>query len=152
MHPLPKGITGFDAPEYGVTAEQFTSACHSAVRQVGGRVLQVQPAYDQVTLNFHQAFVALPHGQEIIRVLCNAHYPMVAFARPPAYEGDARLEFLDCQKLADALSVEFSVIGSKDACLGIDSELIAELTEVELDQMRYRKTQRIGDVIFNHWD
>jgi hypothetical protein len=152
MNPLPKGITGFDALDGGVSVQKFTAACHAETRQVDGRILEVLPAYNPVTPNFHQAFIALQHGSQTIRVLCNAHYPLIAFATTAAYQGDAHLEFLDCPALADALSGEFTVIHGHDACAGIVPDLVAALGETELEQMHYWKPQRIGDVIFNHWD
>lgn len=152
MQPLPKGITGFDASNDGVPVERFVAACHAAARQVAGRVHQVRAAYEQGTLNFHEALMSLRDRPEMIRVLCNAHYPIVAFAAPPAYEGDARLEFVDCPELAEGLHGEFSMIARQDACAGVADSGIAQLGDDELDQMRYWQPQRIGDVIFNDWD
>ncbi len=96
--------------------------------------------------------MTLRNRPDTVRVLCNAHYPIAAFATPPAYEGDARLEFVDCPELAEALRAEFSVITRQDACAGVADELIAQLSDDELHQMRYWRPQRIGDVIFNYWD
>lgn len=152
MKPLPKGITGFDAPDEGVPVARFTAACHAAARQLAGRVHQVKAAYEQMTPNFHEAFMSLGNPPEMIRVLCNAHNPMVTFAMPPAHEGDARLEFIDCPELADLLRAEFSIITKQDASAGVAEALIEQLGDDELDQMRYWKPQRIGDVIFNYWD
>ena len=152
MQPLPKGVTGFDAPEGGVPVTRFTTACHTAARQARGRVNQVRAAYEQVTPNFHEALVSLRDGDETVRVLCNAHYPIVAFTSPAAHEGDVRLQFVDCPQLAGALSGEFSIVSAQDACAGISSAAVAQLGEAELDQMRYWNPQRIGDMIFNYWD
>jgi len=152
MQPLPKGVTGFDAPDDGVPVEGFTASCHTAARQVTGRVHQVKGAYEQVIPNFHEAFMTLRDRPEMIRVLCNAHYPIAAFATPPAYEGDARLEFVDCPELAEALRGEFSIITRRDACAGVTDALIAQLGDDELEQLRYWRPQRIGDLIFNYWD
>ena len=152
MQPLPKGVTGFDAPDEGVPVKRFTAVCHAAARQVGGRVQQVRAAYEQVTPNFHEALMTLRHGTETVRVLCNAQYPIVAFTTPAANEGDVRLEFVDCPELAEALRAEFSIITRQDACAGVADELVAQLGDAELHQMRYWRPQRIGDVIFNYWD
>jgi hypothetical protein len=63
-----------------------------------------------------------------------------------------RLEFLDCPELAEALRAEFCIISKQEACAGIAHELVSQLGEDELAQMRYWRPQRLGDVIFNYWD
>jgi len=152
VKPLPKGVTGFDSTDEGVPVKRFMSACYAAARQVAGRVQQVRAAYERVTPNFHEALITLRDRPDIVRLLCNAHYPIVAFATPAAHDGDMRLEFSDCPELAAALSAEFSIITRQEACAGVADELVAELGEAELHQMRYWRPQRIGDVIFNYWD
>ena len=152
MQPLPKGVTGFDPPEVGVDVRRFTSACHAAARQVAGRVLQVSPAHVTVTSSFYQASVTVRTRPDTLRVLCNAYYPIVAFASPAAFEGDMNLDFVDCAELADLLRDEFTILTRQDACANLAPELIASLSETELDQMRHWQAQRIGDLIFNYWD
>lgn len=152
MKPLAKGVTGFDAPKEGVPVKRFTEACHAAARQVGGRVHQVRAAYEQVTSNFHEALMTLRHGTETVRVLCNAHHPIVAFTRPAANGAAVRLEFLDCPELADVMREEFALMSRAEACAGVSDELVAQLGDAELQQMRYWKPQRVGDVVFNYWD
>ena len=152
MQPIPKGVTGFDAPEEGVQVKQFTAAIHDAARRAGCFVEQVRAADGRVTPNFHEILVRLRDGTRKVRVLCNAHYPIVAFASPIEYEGDVRIRFVDCLELSDALSSEFSVLSNQDACAPVSEETVALLSEVELKQIRYWRPQRIGDVIFNYWD
>jgi len=152
MQRLPKGVTGFDAPDQDVAAETFTAACQAAARQIGGRVHKVQSAYEQVTPNFHQALIAFRYGTEIVRVLCNAHYPIVAFATPQPNERDTRLEFRDCPELADVLRADYTILSRAEACAGVSNEVVAQLGAAETNQMRYWRPQRIGDVVFNYWD
>lgn len=152
MQSLPKGVTGFDAPDEGVPVKHFTAACHMAARQIQGRVQQVRAAYEQVTPNFHEARITVRDGTDTVRVLCNAHYPIIAFAAMPAFDAGMHLEFRDCLELAEALSAEFSIVTRLEACAGITDESLAELGEAELRQMRYWRPQRIGDLIFNYWD
>jgi hypothetical protein len=116
MKLLPKGITGFEPSDEGVPVERFTAACHPAVRQVAGRVNQVKAAYEQESPNFHQAFISLRDRPEVVRVLCTAHYPVVAFATLSTFEGDVGLEFMDCPELAEALRGEFTIIPKCEAC------------------------------------
>jgi hypothetical protein len=152
MQTLPKGVTGFDVTESNVPAKRFAAACHSAARQVGARVHHVRDAAERVTPNFHEAVVTWMDGVEDVRVLCNAHHPIVAFATPVDHEGDVRIEFVDCPQLARPLSAEFRVLSKDGAAAGIPSNAVIRLGESELDQMRYWNPQRIGDLIFNFWD
>jgi hypothetical protein len=152
MQPLPKGVTGFDAPNDGVPVKRFTTACHTAARQARGQVQQVRAAYEQVTPNVHEALVTLRNASETVRVLCNAHHPIVAFTSPATREGDVRLRFVDCPELAAVLSSEFNILTSQEAGAGVSSDVVAQLGEAELEQMRYWSPRRIGDVIFNYWD
>jgi len=153
MQPLPKGLTGFDALELdGVSVERFTTICQTAAKRVDGNLIQVRAAYVQVTPNFHEAVMTLRGGKETVRVLCNAHIPIVAFASPATRAGDICLKFLDCPDLARWFSGEFTVLRAQDACAGIAPSAISELGEAELDQLHYWNPKRIGDVIFNYWD
>jgi hypothetical protein len=152
MQVLPKGVTGFDAPESGVSAKRFTAACHAAARRAGAHVHLVRDHAERATPNFHEAWVTWGDGVEGVRVLCNAHHPIVAFASPAAHEGDVCIEFVDCPQLAGPLSSEFRVLGKEVAGAGISSEALAQLGKSGLEQMRYWKPQRIGDLIFNFWD
>jgi hypothetical protein len=152
MQPLPKGVTGFDAPDGGVPVERFTTACQSAARRADGRLRLVRAAYEEVTPNFHDALMVLRDGNMIVRVLCNAHFPIVAFASPASRDGDVCLHFVDCAELAGVLGDEFVILSAQDACADVSHAMVAQLGKSELDQMRYWNPQRIGDVIFNYWD
>ena len=152
MQPLPTGITGFDSPEEGVSVERFRSACQAAVRQAYGKLTQVRAAHEHATTNFHEALVSLHDGKETVRVLCNAYFPIIAFTSPATREGDVRLRFLDCPELARSLSSEFTVLSAQDAGAGVSPQVISQLGETELAQLKYWKPQRIGDVVFNYWD
>jgi len=112
----------------------------------------MRAADGQATPNFHEAQVTLRDGTDTVRVLCNAHYPIVAFATPAAQEGDVRLQFVECPLLAESLGSEFSLLSVQDAEAGVADELLLLLGEDELDQMLYWNPQRMGEVIFNYWD
>jgi hypothetical protein len=152
MQRLPRGITGFDATDHRVSVLSFTTACHAAARQLRGRVQHVRDAAGQVTPNFHEALVSWNDGAEAVRVLCNAHHPMIAFASPTNCEGDTRLDFVDCPEVAGPLRAEFHILSLETVCAGTSPEALVQLGDAELDQMRYWKPQRIGDLIFNFWD
>lgn len=88
----------------------------------------------------------------MVRVSCNAHYPIVAFATPDAQERNVWIQFVDCRGLARVLSDTFAVLSVRDACTGVSPAAVANLGEDELKQVRYWNPQRIGDVVFNYWD
>ena len=134
--------------------KHFAGACYDAARRIGGRVVQVQAAYkhERVCANFHEALLTLGYQSEKVRVVCNAHYPMVAFASPAAYEGDLRLQFVDCAELAEALRGEFAILSSRDVHEAISSDAIKQLGKAELREMRFWKAHRIGELVFNYWD
>jgi len=152
MEPLPKGVTGFEAPDSGVPVKRFTAACHSAAQQVRGHVEFVRAAAGHVTPNFHEASVSWNDGAGKARVLCNAHHPIVAFASPVTGEGDTRIEFVDCPELASAFDAGFHILNHKEASAAISPEALVQLSEAELVQMRYWDPRTIGDLVFNFWD
>ena len=152
MVPLPAGVTGFNPPEHEVDFKGFKQVCYETARRLKGRVHEVRAAYEEVTPNFHEAILSFYDDPERVRIICNAHFPIVAFCRPATREGDIQLEYIDCAKLADQLRDSFTVLSAAEASAGVSSELTSNLGEAELDQMRYWSPQRIGDVIFNHWD
>lgn len=152
LQPLPKGITGFDAPSEGVPVKHFTAACYAAALQMGATVRQVLAANEQASTNFHEALVSLPHQTEPVRVLCNAHHGVVAFAWPATFEGDLNLRFMDCPELVEAFGSDFLTLSARDACAAVSPGLVAQLEDTELKQLSYWKPARMGDIVFNYWD
>ena len=126
------------------------AGCRS--RNLPGRIHHVRDATGQVTPNFHEALVSWNDGAEALRVLCNAHHPIVAFASPTAHEGDTHLDFVNCPPLAGLLDAGFELLTKEEACATIDPQATSELSGSELEQMRYWKPGRVGDVVFNYWD
>ncbi len=152
LRPLPRGITGFDARGEGVPVKRFTAACHAAALQMGATVRQVLAANEQASTNFHEAVVSLPHQTEPVRVLCNAHHGVMAFAWPATFEGDLNLRFIDCPEFAEAFASDFHILSAGEASAAASSDLVAQLGETELKQLRYWKPARMGDIVFNYWD
>src|SRR6185369_4579517 len=87
---LPRGITGFrhvDDPPLPVNDfAAFRGHCHAAARALGGRVRSVKAPVPGVDANFARAVLELPGGS--IAILLNAHFPVIAFADPPAENGE----------------------------------------------------------------
>jgi len=152
MMPLPTGVTGFNVEEQGVDFDLFIQTCREAVSTLKGQVHETDEAYSDVTPNFHGAVVSFPDRPERIRIICNAHHPIIAFCQPPTDPMDIELRFMDCPQLARLLCQRFTVLSAAEAEAGVSSELVARLNDAELHQMRYWKPARIGDVIFNPWD
>jgi hypothetical protein len=148
---LPRGVTGFDPPPHVVSFADFKRSCTEAAKRFRGGAGQFREAFDQFLPNFHQAVLSFPDGPEPMRVVCNAHHPIVAFATSPQ-EGEMRLEFLDFPELARLLSGEFTVLSGVDAAAPLSTELLANLGPAERTQIDYWNPERVGDVIFNWWD
>jgi hypothetical protein len=151
MNALPKGITGFDSLSHEVSGKRFAEACYAAARQIGARVESVQTVEGQVIHNFHEALITLRYETRRVSVVCNAHFPLVAFASPST-EGDMQFEFVDCPELAAVLSAGFTVLTRQEACAAVTAEATALLSADELKQVHYWRPGCIGEVIFNYWD
>ena len=149
---LPEGITGFfeagrDATPPVVDPASFVGACHAAARAESGRVEGFEPA--GVGRNYHRAFLRMRHGA--IAVLCNAHFPIIAFAEA---SDDLPLRFIEAEALAprieEVMPCEIASRSSLEA--HPDAEAVANLNAVEREQIRYWKPRRLGEIIFNFWD
>jgi hypothetical protein len=152
MHPLPRGITGFDAPKAGVGVKPFAQACYAAARDIAGHVASIRSGADDPSRNYHEAILKLSQDGEGIRVLCNVHYPIFAFVSAAKSSGDLRLDFVDRPDLAKAFPADFSVLSAQEASLQVSDELIANLSKAEVEQLRYWRPSCVGELIFNYWD
>jgi hypothetical protein len=151
MQPLPRGITGFNTTER-VEGKQFVTACYAVARIAGAKVEQVRTSDDAITPNFHEAQLVFHDGSDSVRLICNKHFPVVAFAAPASFEGDANLQFVDCPTVADLLTPLFRVLDKSAAGQLISSEAVAQLDEDELKQIEYWKPRNVGEIVFNYWD
>jgi hypothetical protein len=90
---------------------------------------------------------------EHFHVLCNTILPLIGFAQSGA-PGYFQPEFRDASVLAAAFAEVggFEVLRAKFLESYPTAELLADLSAVELEQVRYWRPQRIGDIVFNHWD
>jgi hypothetical protein len=149
---LPEGITGFfeggrDATPPVVDPSSFVGACYAAARAESGRVERFEPA--GVSRNYHRAILRMIHGP--IAVLCNAHFPIIAFAEA---SDDLPLRFVEAEALAsrieEVMPCEIASRPSLEA--HPDAESLANLRAAERDQIRYWRPPRLGEIIFNFWD
>lgn len=143
---LPKGITGFftqgqqTPPRTDLAA--FKKCCFAAARARRARVVSFSDADSAPVRNFHTCQLSTPERE--ILIMCNAHFPLVALQR----DG----EFVDEPQLAPFFSSDFRVLGKAELEEPIDSSEMSELDPAEVDQARYWKPRRIGDVVYNDWD
>ena len=149
---LPRGITGFhrvghDAPPPTVDPRTFARACHAAARAESGQIAKFEPA--GVARNYHRA--TFRHRAAAIAVLCNAHFPWIAFAEA---SDDLPLRFREATPLAariqDAMACEVVSLSVLEAAPA--AELLADLSAAEREQVRSWRPHRLGDLLFNVWD
>ena len=152
---LPRGITGFrhvDDPPLPVSDfAAFGGHCYAAARALGGRVLSVEAPICEVETNFARAVLELPGGP--IAILLNAHFPVVAFADPPAQRG-APVQFADAPTLAEVFQSfgSYEVFSTSDLAMPLAPAACKQLAAAELEQVQYWRPRRVGDVVFNFWD
>ena len=123
----------------------------SPQRSLSGRVSQIESPSDTIGQNFVSVVLELPEGR--VAVLLNAHYPVVGFAEALG-ESDQQLRFADIPRLVEVfrnLGV-YQVLDASDLegpATGVDT---SHLGPAELEQIRYWKPTRVGDLVFNFWD
>jgi hypothetical protein len=90
-------------------------------------------------------------GDDRYVILCNAYWPMIAFAR--AGESSPFLFVKHPTMAASFVEVMSCEVLNPQ---GLDSrpipELLTHLSEAERAQVRSCKPSRIGEVLFNSWD
>jgi hypothetical protein len=154
---LPNGITGFyekhNEPPM-VDDKQFKQLCFNLIKNNGGRILEFNEPKENT--NFFDVEVCIFNKH--FHILLNAHYPIIAFASIVTF---GEIDYLDEPQLNIEFSPFYTVLRkeelnesiiinteSKKYTLQIDNEM----NSAELKQIAYWKPERIGDVIFNHWD
>ena len=149
---LPAGITGFfeegrNATPAAVDPASFIGACHAAARAESGRVERFEPA--GAARNYHRAIFRMRPGD--VAVLCNAHVAIIALAEA----GDELpLRFLEADSLASRIAEGMPCEIASRSTLEAhpDAESLANLGSVELDQIKYWRPRRVGEILFNEWD
>ena len=152
---LPRGITGFrhvDDPPLPVNDfAAFRGHCYAAARALGGSVRSVEAPVRAVAANFARAVLEFPGGP--VAILLNAHFPVIAFADPSAENG-APVRFIEAPTLAKV----FDGFGTYELWTGpqleapVMPEACKQLASAELEQAKYWRARRIGDLVFNFWD
>ena len=150
---LPRGITGFRDRRAGgaipaVAPKSFARACHTAARLGGGRVETFDVA--RYPRNYYRAIIRL--REDAVAVLCNAHFPWVAFAS--VSDDGISHRFIDAPALASRFyeAMPCEVLSPSSLEGPPDAASLNELSAAELEQIRYWEPDRLGDIIFNSWD
>jgi len=147
---LPRGVTGFDGSGKGpppeVAAHEFKAACQAAARAWGGTVCSFQgSAYP---FNYHGA--VLEREGTRLSVLCNTHYPLVAFMDP----ADPAPRYVDAPELHRFFreQTEFTPLDTEFLRANPTREHLRDLGPTELQQIDYWRPENLGEIIFNGWD
>jgi hypothetical protein len=123
----------------------------SIVRTLSGLVLLTESCEGRVTPNFHRAAVSF--RGKIVDVICNAHYPLVAFIEP-LEGGSMTLAFLDVPELEGPFvgAGSWRVLKPGELHAPILPETLSLLSEAERAQVKSWKAKTVGEVVFNFWD
>lgn len=155
---LPRLITGFwgrgdqldpHLPFCDFTA--FRGHCHTAARQVGGKVRSTAHAKKwEIAKSYGYAVLDTPTAS--VAVLLNYSYPFIAFAEP--LNNPPAITFIDVPELAKEF-LEFGVyqiLTLEDLNSRIRKDSCQDLGPAELKRIKYYGPKTIGEIIFNYWD
>lgn len=144
---LRRGITGF-GPHPAVDFQRFKQAVYAAAQRIGASVISMRVA-DGVTPNFHQA--DMREGARQISVICSRCFPIVACVESPVTKSGIRP--IDVPNVVESMhAFGFEVAESKELERDVTTEDIELLSDEERKELKYWKSKRIGDLVFNWWD
>ena len=155
MDVFPCGITGFwlstDAPPPATNEREFLAVCHAAAQQLHGKVLSQDLVADHRACNFSVVTIQLP--LEDIAVLLNSHIPLIAMSQPLSRQ-DLTIRFVDSPVLADAIRKcgSFTILTASELAQRISDDMLADLSNAEMQQIKYWKPATVGAMLFNFWD
>lgn len=150
---LPAGVSGFydsdehKPPEFDVA--KYKELCHRLARDMGA---QLQEFTDSLyPANFHKA---LFHFQEKdICLVMNKHYPLLAFANTA---DSVKVDFINFPAGNSSISEDFKVLPKEKLETPVpknpDELRNSGLNKGEIEQIKYWKPERLGEVVFNFWD
>ena len=145
---FPRGITGFwsvnEAPPPLLDEKAFCQMCHVLARKNGGAVTEVDT--DTTARNFY--FAKLSRYDQSAFLLQNIHYPCAAFAQRDDSDRFILTSPPEWLRLAEG-SVRFL---SPDELNQDWHGLCENLSQEELEQIRYWKPETVGEILFNTWD
>lgn len=144
---LRPGITGF-GPQQAVDFLRFKQAVYATAQRMGATVISTRIA-DGITPNFHQADMQV--GTRQISVICSRCFPIVACVESPVTMEVIRP--IDASDVVETMiDFGFEVADSTELRRPITPEDLRALSDEERKQLKYWKSQRISDLVFNWWD
>ena len=143
---LPNGITGFRDLKDPYILEQkkrvFQRFCYSIATRYHCEILSFN--FDLTSKNFYSVEIKTEYGR--LYFLENACYPWIAFAKRLDF---TRIEFIESP---------FDIIDTNVNILTLPEleqswhDIVGELSNIELEQIKYWQPNTVGDIIFNFWD
>ena len=151
MNKLPNGITGFwkigqkSVPEIDkLLIEQLIEKFKN--HPEFWNIKLTEPKEDN---NFHLISLSNKTGSYLIGI--NSIYPI--FCGIKSLEDWTTIEFCDLPKnIVDLLIDNFTELKTEFLNQSLKSENLILLNKAELEQIKYWKTEKIGNVIFNKYD
>ncbi len=149
--PLPRGSTGFDG-NLGPPPDRpaLLTLVHGAARSDGREVVSLTAAETMATFDclefrhrFKSSLYLLVHN--VVPILASVDRPPRPL-EPPHVISSPLLE-------SDTVeAVGWRLLSPVEAAEHPRDELLAELSEAELQEVRYWRPSSIGALVFNHWD
>lgn len=165
---LEYGVTGFWKAGLPAPPEEdgkkFSSWCYATAAELNGYVIRLEEM--QYPRNYHTC--TLQFGNEMVVILLNAHYPLIAFASEEPT--DDQISFMDNEMLRSRFAIDYRVLVTEElnetiACkktsnqsdnqyeLSIPNHLSAiEKKMICLKSNRYGELLTVGNVVYNCWD
>jgi len=151
MNTLPRGITGFWKMGQNGIPETNKSMIKKLVDifKNDSDFWKVRFVGQQTDNNFHLIFLSDKNGNYIIGI--NTTYPIYCGIK--SLEDWETVEFCDLPKyITELISNEFTELRTDFLNKPLKSKHITALNKAELEQIKYWKTEKVGNVIFNKYD
>jgi hypothetical protein len=168
---LPQGVTGFwnkdedlhfdiskPKNDVGTFEKTFIRDCFTAARLLNGSFVPTQKS-DFLHASF--VFCVLELGLVRVAIALNKVYPIVAFAEPDEIEkvhfgggGNTLLKFVESPRLEDVFRSfgNYTVLTKSQLHKPLGQEMCKQLSEVEMNQIKYWKPATLGHLVFQYWD
>lgn len=145
---LPKGITGLGQRDNASIPIQdqrlFRQLCYSIARENHGTVLMI--SCDITGKNFYSAQIKRYHTT--FYILQNIYYPYIAFAASIDF---GRIAFIDIPHDLNIPVANIHLLTPSELDQDFHN-LVSNLSESEMEQIRYWNPQTVKEIIFNFWD
>lgn len=150
---LPAGVSGFynsdeeKPPEIDVA--KYKELCHRLARDTGAQLKEFTDSL--YPANFHKAL--LHFREKDICLVMNKHFPLLAFAKTAEA---VKVEFIDFPEGTGAISGDFTLLSKNELEIPVpkDSDELKSrgLNQGEIEQVKFWKPDRLGEIVFNFWD